>query len=37
MIDLEPVTHYIWLCITCNLDIRLMFLTQETNIQKIPE
>lgn len=37
MTDLGPVTHYLRLCITRNLDAGTMFLTQETYVQKILE
>ncbi len=35
MTDLGPVTHYLGLCITRDLDAGTMFLTQETHVQKI--
>ncbi len=35
MTDLGPVTHYLGLCITRDLDEDTMFLTQETYVQKI--
>ena len=35
MTDLEPVTHYLGLCIIRDLDAGTMFLTQKTYVQKI--